>query len=86
MVSYLNILNNSVASYELDGVVPLITDPPPTSSKKLLNLKQNNCRSPDFKSPTGPTKNLERHYNRVVGWSVGWLVGCNAGYNRLIPF
>ena len=36
-----------------------------------------NCRSPDFKSPTGPTKNLERHYNRVVvclvGRSVGWL-------------
>ena len=35
------------------------------------------CRSPDFKSPIGPTKNLERHYNRVVvcsvGRSVGWL-------------
>ena len=30
------------------------------------------------KVPTGPTKNLERHYNRVVvrsfGWLVGWLV------------
>ena len=33
-----------------------------------------NCRSPDFKSPIDPTKNLERLYNRVVVWSVGWSV------------
>ena len=26
-----------------------------------------NCQSPDFKGPIGPTKNLERLYNRVVG-------------------
>ena len=32
------------------------------------------CRSPDFKSPTGPTKNLERLYNQVVVWLFGWLV------------
>ena len=32
----------------------------------------------------GPTRNLERHYNRVVGWSVATLGP--AGYNRLIPF
>ena len=48
------------------------------------------CRSPDFKSPTGPTKNLERLYNQVVVWLfgclVGWLFGRNAGYNCLIPF
>ena len=44
------------------------------------------CQSPDFKSPTGPTKNLERHYNRVVVCLVGCLVSRNAGYNRLIPF
>ena len=25
----------------------------------------NNCRSPDFNSPIGPTKSLDRHYNRV---------------------
>ena len=39
--------------------------------KRLLNY----CRSPDFKSPIGPTKNLKRHYNRVVGCLVGCLVG-----------
>ena len=32
-------------------------------SAKLLDL---NCQTPDFNSPTGPTKKLERHYNRVV--------------------
>ena len=36
-----------------------------------------NCRSPDFKSLIGLTKNLERHYNRVVVcsgvWSQRWL-------------
>ena len=30
------------------------------------------CRSQDFPIPTSLTKNLERHYNRVVGWLVGW--------------
>ena len=34
------------------------------------------------KSPVGPTKILERHFNLVVVHSVV----CNAGYNRLIPF
>ena len=33
-----------------------------------MRLIYTNCRSPDFKSPIGPTKNLERHYNRVVVW------------------
>ena len=56
--------------------------------KMILGFRgaRSNCRSPDFKSPVGPTKNLERHYNRVVVCLFGWLVGCNAGYNRLIPF
>ena len=31
------------------------------------------CQSLDFKSPIGPTKNLERHYNQVVVCSVGCL-------------
>ena len=44
---------------------PIMTDPP------RANTPLHNCRSPDFKSPIGPTKNLERHYNQVVGWSVG---------------
>ena len=43
-----------------------------------------NGRSPDFKSPIGPTKNLERLYNQVVVHSL--FVVCNAGYTRLIPF
>ena len=44
-----------------------------TNRSFMANIRVN-CRSPDFKSPTGPTKNLERLYNRVVGCSVGWLV------------
>ena len=31
------------------------------------------CRSPDFKKSIGQTKNLDRHYKRVVVCSVGWL-------------
>ena len=40
------------------------------------------------KSPMGPTKNLERHYNRVVVWSFVRLVATlgPTGYNSLIPF
>ena len=45
-----------------------------------------NFQSTDLESPIGPTKNLERHYNWVVVRLVGCLVGCDAGYSRLIPF
>ena len=31
------------------------------------------CRSPDFISPIGPKKHLERLFNRVVVWSIGCL-------------
>ena len=48
----------------------------------LVQYKAENFRSPDFKTPIGPTKNLERLYNQVVVWL---LFGYNAGYNRLIP-
>ena len=36
------------------------------------SLETNNCQSPDFKSPIGPTKFFERHYN----WVVVRLFGC----------
>ena len=40
----------------------------------ITHKKQEYCRSLDFKSPIGPTKNLERLYNCVVGCSFVWSV------------
>ena len=50
--------------YDKDQEVISFTSVTPVNT--VTNAKVINCRSPDFKSPIGPTKNLERLYNRVV--------------------